>query len=116
MLVSAEASPRFERRGDDFLVDVPVTFPEAALGADIDVPTPVGAKVRVRVPSGSQSGKLLRVRDQGAPIGGDMSRRGNLIVRLALQVPADLSRQQREALERYAALDGGRDVREEILT
>jgi molecular chaperone DnaJ len=111
VLVNVTDSQVFERRGDDFVVDVPVTFPEAALGAEIEVPTPTGERVRVKVPGGSGDGKVLRVRGRGSPIsGGD--RRGDLLVRLRLIVPSKLSRQQREALEKFAVLDGGADVRE----
>ena len=108
VLVNVEASPVFTRRGDDFIVDVPVTFPEAALGAEIEVPTPAGERVRVKVPGGSSDGKVLRVKGRGAPTRGGQ---GDLMVRLRLTVPAKLSRQQREALEKFAVLDGGADIR-----
>ena len=110
--VNVADSPVFARRGDDFLVEVPVTFPEAALGAQIEVPTPQGERVRVKVPAGSTDGKTLRVRGRGAPLDGGRS--GDLLVRLRLQVPPKLSRQQREALEKYAVLDGGADIRSDL--
>jgi curved DNA-binding protein len=66
-------------------MDVPITVGEAVLGATIDVPTPHG-QVRVKVPAGSQSGKLLRVRSQGVPLPkGD--ERGDLYLRLMIQIP-----------------------------
>ena len=100
--------------GKDIIVEVPVTFPEAALGAEIDVPTPLGEKVRVKVPAGSVDGKMLRVRGLGAPAtSGDD---GSLLVRLKLIVPSGLSTQQTEALEKFAALDGGTDPRAELFT
>jgi len=108
VLVNVEASPVFTRRGDDFMVDVPVTFPGAALGAEIEVPTPAGERVRVKVPGGSADGKVLRVKGRGAPTRGS---HGDLLVRLKLTVPPKLSRQQRDALEKFAVLDGGADVR-----
>ncbi len=75
-----------ERRGDDFYVDLPVTVGEAVSGASIDVPTPDGSKVRVRVPAGTQSGKQLRVRGHGMPHlkGGG---RGDLYLRIAVHIP-----------------------------
>jgi len=110
VLVGVTPSPVFARRGDDFVVELPVTFPEAALGAQVEVPTPSGERVRLKVPSGSVEGKTLRVKGRGAPIArGD--KHGDLLVRLKLVVPDKLSRQQKEALERYAVLDGGADVR-----
>jgi molecular chaperone DnaJ len=111
--VNVGDSATFARRGDDFTVEVPVTFPEAALGAEIEVPTPDGGRVRVKVPAGSSDGRTLRVRGRGAPKTG--GGQGDLLVRLRVQVPGTLSRAQREALEKYAALDGGADVRAELL-
>ncbi len=112
VLVHVSPSDRFERRGDDFVVEVPITFPEAALGGEIEVPTPSRERVRVKVPAGTADGKVLRVKGRGAPLTAE--RRGDLLVRLRILVPAKLSRQQREALERYAVLDGGVDVRSGI--
>ena len=110
VVVQVQPSERFSRRGRDLVVDVPVTFAEAALGAEIDVPTPLGERVRVKVPAGSADGKMLRVRGEGVP--SDKGDAGSLLVRLRVIVPAALSPQQTEALERFAALDGGVDPRE----
>lgn len=75
-----------ERRGDDLYVDLPVTVAEAVSGASIEVPTPDGAKVRVRVPAGTQTGKQLRIRGRGMPAlkGGG---RGDLYLRVAVHIP-----------------------------
>jgi molecular chaperone DnaJ len=96
VVTRVEPSRLYERRGDDLVIDVPVTFDEAALGAEVEIPTPDG-RVSLKVPPGSADGKLLRVKGRGAPKlkGG----RGDLLARLRVQVPSKLSKAEREALE-----------------
>lgn len=93
----------FARRGDDLVVEVPVTFSEAALGAKIEVPT-LDGRVKITVPAGSQDGRTLRVPGKGAPkLNGAGT--GSLLAKLRVSVPAALSDEQKEALEAFAALD-----------
>jgi threonine dehydrogenase-like Zn-dependent dehydrogenase len=97
-------SPVFTRKGDDLVVEVPVTFAEAALGAKIEVPT-LDGRVKITVPAGSQDGRTLRVPGKGAPkLNG--SGAGSLLAKLRVSVPASLTDEQREALE--AERIGGR--------
>jgi len=112
VVTEVEPSKRFHRRGKDLVVDVPVTYPEAALGATVEVPTPEGGRVSLKVPAGAHDGKLLRLRGQGAPKlkGGG---RDDLLARVKVAVPSKLSKKEREALEelRRASHD---DPREEL--
>jgi len=109
-----EEHPVFERRGDDFVVGVPVSFVEAALGAEIQVPKPGGGTVRVRLPAGTQDGKQFKVRGAGPPQAKtDGREKGDLIVRVSVVVPRKLKRREREILEALAE-ERDEDVREDL--
>jgi molecular chaperone DnaJ len=94
--------PLFGRRGDDLLLRVPVTFSEAALGAEVKVPT-LNGPVTVRIPPGTPTGKQLRVRGRGMPRAGGGA--GDLLVTIEVAVPKDLSDEQRQAVEALAAVE-----------
>jgi molecular chaperone DnaJ len=98
------ASPLYVRRGADLVVDVPVSYADAALGAKVEVPTPDGP-ISLTVPAGSQHGKLLKVKGRGAPKlkGGG---KGDLLARLRLDVPQKLSKKERELLEELRKVSG----------
>ena len=94
--------PLYKRDKADVLMDVPVTFAEAALGTSVVVPTPDGKKVSIRVPAGSQSGTVLKVKGKGAPrLGKNASGNGDLLLTLKVAVPKTLNAQQKEALEAF---------------
>jgi molecular chaperone DnaJ len=100
VVVDVEPSPLFERRGADLVLDVPVTYSEAALGANVQIPTPEGP-VALKIPPGTQSGKLLRVKGRGAPrLKGNG--RGDLLARVNVTVPTKLTKAEKEALEGYS--------------
>jgi molecular chaperone DnaJ len=92
--VHVRAHPFFGRKGSDITFDVPVTYAEAALGANIQVPT-LDGPVTMKVPSGTPSGKTFRIKGKGAP---RKSGRGDLLVTVNVEVPAKLSKDEREIL------------------
>ncbi len=89
----------FGRSGDDLTITVPITFPEAVLGTTLRVPTLDGA-VSLKVPPGTPSGRTLRVRGRGVP---KKHGHGDLLVTVEVAVPANLTAEARDALEKYAA-------------
>jgi molecular chaperone DnaJ len=87
----------YERRGDDLVVQVPVPYTTATLGGNVEVPTP-GGPVSLKVPSGSEDGKLLRIKGRGAPhLNG--TGQGDVLARIRIEVPKRVSKKQRELLE-----------------
>ena len=99
--VHVEPDDLFERRGDDVLLEVPVTISEAALGTSVRIPTPGGGHVALKVPAGTQDGRTLRVRSKGAPRlkGGQ----GDLHVKVRVRVPEKLTKEQRQLFEKLGA-------------
>jgi len=100
VIVRVAEHPIFGRRGDDLTVTVPITFPEAALGADVAVPTLDGPPVTIKVPPGTRSGRTFRVKGKGLQTA---RRTGDLLVTVEVAVPAKLSKEERRAVEALAS-------------
>ncbi len=96
--------PLFTRDGNDVVCEVPIGFTQAALGAEIDVPTPHG-KVKMRVPAGTQSGNVFRLKGKGVPDVRGYGH-GDALVRVVVETPRKLTAKQRELLEEFARLSG----------
>jgi molecular chaperone DnaJ len=113
LIITVQVTPHpvFGRKGDDLTVTVPVTFDEAALGTQIDVPTLDGT-VRVKVPAGTPSGRTLRVKGRGVSTG---KVTGDLRVTLQVAVPQKLSDDARQAVEAYATATKGEDPRADLM-
>ncbi|MEP7091684.1 MAG: molecular chaperone DnaJ [Nocardioidaceae bacterium] len=111
--VKVAAHPLFGRKGDNLTLSVPVSFDEAALGADIKVPTLHGAPVTLKVPPGTPNGRAFRVRGRGVVRTGGPSAgsTGDLLVTVEVQVPAVLDQKAREAVQAYRDATGGADLR-----
>jgi len=100
--INVKPSDLFEREGQDLFVDVPVSPVIAALGGSIGVPTPEG-EAQLNIPAGTPNGKLLRLRGKGVPsLRGGYA--GDLTARVVIEVPANLDRKQRAALEEFQRL------------
>jgi molecular chaperone DnaJ len=103
VVTRVEPSPIYERRGADLVVDVPLSPADAALGTEVEVPTPDGA-VSLKVPAGSEHGKLLKIKGRGAPKlkGG----KGDVLARLKLEVPTKLNKKQKQLYEELRKVSG----------
>ncbi len=91
----------FTRKGDNIYVTVPLTVPEAALGAKIEVPT-VEGKAQLRIPPGTQSGQKFRLRERGVPSLRNPNLRGDQFVEVQVTLPNVISEETKELLKRYA--------------
>ena len=111
--VHVSPHPVFGRRGEHLTVTVPVTFPEATLGADVKVPTLNGAPVTLKVPPGTPNGRTFRVRGRGSRRADGT--RGDLLVSVEVMVPQRVDGQAKEALESFRDATSGDDVRADLL-
>jgi molecular chaperone DnaJ len=111
--VHVKPHPVFGRSGADLTVKVPVTFAEAALGAEVKVPAPRGGQVTVRIPPGTQTGRKFLVRGKG--VRRKDGTNGNLLVTVEVQVPQDLNGKARSAIEQLREATAGPDPREDLL-
>ncbi len=111
LMVAVSVKPHdfYTRDGDNLRVHVPVTFPEAALGADIEVPTIDGETVKVRVPAGTPSGRTLRVKGHGVKTS---KATGDLLVTIDVAVPKNLNKEAEAAVKAFAEATADADVRE----
>jgi len=92
----------FKREGTDLFCDLPISFTNAALGAEIEVPTLDGS-AKLKIPAGTQSGKIFTLKGKGAPRVGSQQR-GSQLIRVSVEVPKKLSQRQKELLEEFASL------------
>jgi molecular chaperone DnaJ len=111
ILLHVKPHPIFSRKGENITITVPVSFTEAALGADIKVPTLTDEEVTLRMAPGTSNGRVLRVKGRGITKGATT---GDLLVTVEVQVPAKLEGAALEALQKYAEVVAEEDVRAEL--
>jgi len=104
VIIHVKEHSLFVRQENHIVIEVPISFPQAALGCEIEVPTLEG-KVNLKIPSGTQSGKVLRLKGKGI-IDLHGYGRGDQLIRVVVETPRSLTSRQRELLEEFAKLDG----------
>ena len=104
--ISIEEHPVFQRQDHEVVCEVPITFSAATLGTEIEVPS-LDGKIKLKIPPGTPSGKVFRIKSKGIPVlGSNPQRRGDQHVRVYVHVPKSVSDDERELLEKLAAIQG----------
>ena len=103
--VNVLSHPLFEREGSDIICEMPITFTQAALGGDLEVPT-LDGKVRYNIPEGTQTGTTFRLRNKGIPMVGYQNRRGDQYVTVVVETPKNLTHEQKELLKKFGEATG----------
>lgn len=111
--VHVGSHPVFGRKDENLTVTVPVTFPEASLGAEIKVPTLNGAPVTLKIPPGTPNGRTFRIRGRGATR--KDGTKGDLLATVEVTVPSSVDEQTKEALEKLRSATSGDDIRADLL-
>ncbi len=106
VFISVEEHPFFKREGDDLICRVPVSFPQAALGDIIEIPTPYGVE-KVKIPPGTQSATVFKIRGRGVK-NLSTGRTGDLLVEIYIEVPKKLNEEQKELLREFERLTGSK--------
>ncbi len=113
VIVHVRPHPVFGRQGDNLTVTVPVTFAEAALGAEVEVPILGGGSVKLRIPAGTPNGRTFRIRGRG--VTKSTGEKGDLLAAVDVQVPGHLPDEARSALQAYAEAAREPNPRNELL-
>ena len=104
VMLEVKDDDRFERQGDDLIFDLPLSFSQAALGLQLAVPTPYGDE-EIRIPAGTQTETVLRLKDRGLPVLGQNSK-GDLLIRVHVWTPERLSDEQQRLFQEMAKIEG----------
>jgi molecular chaperone DnaJ len=104
VVLSVRTHPIFQRDEQNVLIEVPISFTQAALGAELDVPT-LDGKVKLKIPAATQTGKVFRLREKGIP-SPTGHRRGDQLVSVRVETPGKLTKEQRDLLAKFAEISG----------
>lgn len=108
IFLDVEKHPIFEREGSDIFCAVPIPMTTAALGGSVEVPTIDGSRAKVSIPEGTQSGQQFRLRNKGMSVLNSKGR-GDMYIETAVEVPVNLTKDQKELLKKFGEAGGGKD-------
>jgi molecular chaperone DnaJ len=104
VFITVQPHEVFERQGDDVVLEIPISFAEAAVGCKKEIPSPLGKSCKITIPEGTQSGKVFRVRGEGVPnVHGQGS--GDLLAHVVVETPVRLSEKQKDLLQKFSELE-----------
>lgn len=106
LLIKVKITPhgRFERKGNDLYQEIKVGLYTAILGGKVEVPTIKGSPIQIKIPAGTDSGKTLRLKDLGMPVYNSATESGAMYLKIAIQMPKNLSSEEKALFERLASL------------
>ena len=104
--IHVTAHPHFERDANDLYCVIPISLTQAALGTDIFVSTLDDKRIKVKIPMGTQNGKILRIKNEGVPLLHNNSRRGDMFIKILVKIPTKLSNREKELLKHLAEIQG----------
>lgn len=106
VFISVKPHDYFERDGNDVYCAIPISFTQAALGAEIQVTTLEDKKLKLKIPAGTQNGKILRIKNEGVPFLHNAGKRGDMYIKVLVEVPKKLSVRGKQLLKELAELEG----------
>ena len=104
--ISINPHKYFVRENNDLYCEIPITFTQAALGSEITIETIDKKRIMVKIPSGTENGKVLRIKNEGVPHLHNDHRKGDLYLKLIIDTPTSLNRKERELLQQFAKMHG----------
>ncbi|MGL6154864.1 MAG: molecular chaperone DnaJ [Cetobacterium sp.] len=110
--ITIKHHPFFERRGDDIICEVPISYATATLGGEVEIPT-LDSKKNMKVPAGTQNGKLFKLRGEGIS-NPRMGGKGDLIVKIEVEVPTGLTSEQQELLKKFDASLSNKNYKKKV--
>jgi molecular chaperone DnaJ len=107
VVITVKEHPIFQRQGNDILCEIPISFPQAALGCELEAPT-LDSKVKLKIPAGTQSGRVFKLAGKGIPALQGYGRGDELVI-VRVETPTQLTDRQKELINEFAK-EGGEEI------